>query len=169
MGGAAPEPFNLCVECARRGETCCQRVEIFVSLGDVTRITAHTGDADFCEWRDEEVPGYYQPEDDPVWYYGTIRADGQRRVLRQQANGDCIFLTPTGCELPLEVRPLVCRLYPYDYGEQGPTEVITEQCPMDLLPEGVTLPECLGVPEESFRRWHAMLYEEIRRELPSRD
>jgi len=166
MAEATTEPLHLCAECARRGETCCQRVEIYVTGGDVARIQAFTGAADFCEWRDQEDPDYYQPEEDPTWYYGTIRADGKRRLLKQQPNGDCVMLGKAGCRLPLQVRPLVCRLYPYDYDEQGMRSVITEYCPTDLLPAGATLTDAVGISAEQARAWHQMLYEEIRRELP---
>jgi uncharacterized protein len=158
--------LDLCAECARRGGACCHRTEIYVTLGDVARIREHTGTDDFYEWREEDEPGYYSPDDDPIWCYGTICPDGRRRLLKRRENGDCHWLTPTGCKLPREVRPLVCRLHPWDYGDQGLRGVIQQHCPTDLLPEGVTAVEVMGIDEELALVWHAMLYTEIMREFP---
>ena len=160
-----PTPsLNLCAECARRGASCCQSVEIYVTLGDVARIEAHTGETDFHEWRDQDEPGYYSPDDDPIWCYCTIRPDGQRRFLKRSENGECTMLTPTGCRLPLDARPLVCRLHPWDYGDEGLRGVAQQHCPTDLLPEGVTVVEIIGISEEQAAVWHAMLFQEILRE-----
>lgn len=158
--------LDLCAECARRGETCCQKVEIFVTLGDIERIAAYTGETDFHEWRDQEDPTYYRAEDDPVWVECTIRADGRRRFVKQKANGDCLMLTEQGCKLPLQVRPLICRLYPWDYGDEGLRGIIAEYCPTDVLPEGATPVEVIGIPEAQARQWRELLYEEIRWEAP---
>jgi len=166
MSDEIAETLNLCAECARRGGSCCQKTEIYVTLGDVARIAAFTGESDCHEWRDEDEPGYYKPDDDPVWYYGTIRPDGQRRFLKRRENGDCVMLTPEGCRLPMEVRPLVCRLHPWDYGDQGLRGVIQEYCPTDVLPEGLTAVEVMGLSEEQALIWHAQLYTEIMQEYP---
>ncbi len=45
------DPEFLCVRCARHMKTCCQTCEIYVSPGDVERISAHTGRRDFYEFR----------------------------------------------------------------------------------------------------------------------
>jgi Fe-S-cluster containining protein len=107
---------NLCAKCAQHELTCCQGTEVFVTDGDVRRIAAYVGKADFWEYRQPKDPVYtvHQPTD-PHWLHYTVRPDGTRPQLKHQRSGDCTFLTSTGCALPAEVRPLICRLYPHDY------------------------------------------------------
>src|SRR5579864_8093717 len=109
----------LCVRCARQGKTCCQSCEVYATPADVRRIAAHTGQQDFTEFRPADDPIYVNHADDPTWMKYVFQADGTRRVLKREAEGDCTFLGPHGCRLPLEVRPLVCRIYPYDFTEAG--------------------------------------------------
>lgn len=158
-----PEEF-LCVRCARYMRTCCQTCEVYVSPGDVQRIADHTGRADFYEFRVPDNPEYLHNEDDPLWQTATFRADGTRRVLRRRPEGDCTFLGPHGCTLPLDVRPLVCRLYPYDYTEQGIRPQLARGCPTHLLRPGQGLIEALGMNLADAERWHRQLYAEIRQE-----
>ena len=113
-GGAA------CARCATLQRTCCQRAEVVVTTGDLGRIAGHVGRDDFWELRAPLDQAYVEADDDdPNWLAYTVTADGRRRVLRRQANGDCTFLGAQGCVLPLAVRPLVCRLYPYAFNERG--------------------------------------------------
>lgn len=164
MSDDLQSPLNLCAECAKRGNSCCQGTEIYVTLGDVARLEAYTGETDCYEWRAQDEPGYYSPDSDPLWCCCTIRTDGQRRFLKRSANGECAMLTPAGCRLPLDVRPLVCRLHPWDYGDEGLRGVAQLHCPTDLLPEGMSVVEIIGVSEEQAEVWHATLYQEILRE-----
>ena len=53
-------------------------------------------------------------------------------MLKRQPDGDCTFLGEQGCVLPLETRPLICRLYPYDYSEQGIRDELAAGCPLEL-------------------------------------
>ncbi len=154
----------LCVRCARHMETCCQTCEVYVTLGDVDRIAAFTGRDDFHEFCPAGDPIYTNHDDDPTWMRHVFRADGTRRVLKREENGNCTFLGPHGCRLPLEVRPLVCRIYPYDYNEQGFKEHLTPGCPLELVRRGLTLIDELGMNRADAERWRQQLYEEIRRE-----
>jgi Fe-S-cluster containining protein len=160
-----PEP--LCASCARLGKTCCQGREIYATLGDVERIAAHTGRRDFVEFLAPDDPEYQDQDDDPTWTQFVFQADGTRRVLRRQANGDCTFLGPQGCQLSLEVRPLVCRLNPYEYHEGGLYDEPGDVCPVHLLKPGQTLFEAIGMNDDDVRRWHRQLYAEIRLEKDS--
>jgi Fe-S-cluster containining protein len=143
--------------------TCCQQREIYVSPGDVRRIHAHTGLSGFFAYEVPNEPSYLDQDDDPLWRDNVIRPDGTRRVLRR-ANGNCMFLGPVGCMLPLEVRPLVCRLYPYDYTEEGIKPDLAEGCPLNLLRTGETLIDALGMNLSDAKRWHRQLYDEVRQE-----
>ncbi len=154
----------LCARCARHTKTCCQDREIYTTRGDVERIADHTGRRDFFEFLPPRDPAYLDQDDDPLWRDYVFQLDGTRRVLRQQPTGDCVFLGSIGCVLPLEVRPLACRLYPYDYTEQGILPAPTSGCPVELLAPGQELMEALNMPLDDARRWHEMLYREIRLE-----
>ena len=154
--------MNLCAKCARYERTCCQKTEIFVTDGDIQRIEAHVGRSDFWEYRKPADPDYLleQPED-PRWLLYTLRADNTRPQLKQQPSGDCTFLTATGCSLPTTVRPLVCRLYPYNYTEQGISGTVSG-CPLYLLDQEQTLFEAIGMNQHDAERWRRQLYNELR-------
>ena len=151
----------LCVRCARHMKTCCQTSEIYVTPGDVQRIGEFTGRDDFKEFRAPEDPIYLQLDDDPVWIEHVIRPDGTRRVLKRQENGDCTFLGNHGCVLPLETRPLICRMYPYDYDANGIRDDLANGCPMELLRPGQGLVAALEMNRADAQRWHRQLYAEV--------
>ncbi len=159
----AEEEF-LCIRCARHTQTCCQRSEIYATPGDVQRIGHHTGHADFFEFRAPNNPEYLDQDDDPMWREQVFRPDNTRRVLKREPNGDCTFLGTHGCSLPLEVRPLVCRLYPYDYTAAGLTAELSEGCPLELLRPGLGLIDALEMKPADAQRWHRQLYVEIQME-----
>ena len=157
--------MNLCEQCSRAGKTCCQGRDIYVTAGDVKRITALTNQSEVYEYRTCCDPDYEDQDDDPIWHLSVFRPDRTRRVLKQQANGDCLFLGPSGCRLPLEFRPLVCRLHPYNYSANGLFPEFVPDCPVHLLPPGRGLEDavagCNPVQAESWRR---LLYIEILRQ-----
>lgn len=154
----------LCLKCAQRGKTCCQICEIYVTPGDVERIQAFTGRRDFFEFRVPQDPRYLDQDDDPEWARCVFRPDGSRRVLRRRASGDCLFLGPCGCQLPWEVRPLVCRLYPVEYTASGLKTELADGCPVDLLAPGEDLLLALDMTWAKAEVWHRQLYAEIRME-----
>jgi Fe-S-cluster containining protein len=145
-------------------KTCCQTAEVYTTPGDVTRISQHTGQRDFTEFRAAGNPDYADQDDDPAWAELVFRDDHSRRVLKKQASGDCTFLGDHGCRLPLEIRPLICRLYPFDYTEAGISDELAPGCPLELLRPGQGLIEALEMNIDDARRWHRQLYEEIRLE-----
>ena len=151
----------LCARCAKHMRTCCQTSEIFTTLGDVQRITEFTGKSDFHERRAPEDPVYAEQDDDPVWRDNVFDEHGTRRVLKRQPNGDCTFLGSKGCVLPMETRPLICRIYPYDYTEAGIREELARGCPLELLRPVQGLLQALDMNLADAQRWHKQLYEEI--------
>src|SRR5512144_1358102 len=96
-----PTPMHPCAKCATMQKTCCQTAQVLVTQGDVGRIAAHTGRADFWEARHptERRVLEFDP-DDPNWIRYTVSPDGRRRELKRHANGDCTFLGAEGCTLP---------------------------------------------------------------------
>jgi uncharacterized protein len=158
-----PDSDFLCARCARHMKTCCQTAEIYVTRGDVRRIEEHSGQTDFHEFRPPENPIYVHDDDhdDPLWRDNVFQPDGTRRVLKKQDNGDCVFLGEAGCVLPLEVRPLICRIYPYDYDASGIFTDLARGCPLEILRPGLTLIEELQMSRTDADRWHAQLYQEL--------
>ena len=73
-------------------KTCCQTSEVYATPGDVRRIARVHRSDEFTEFRPPDDPVYLEQDDDPVWRENVFRADGTRRVLKRQANGDCTFL-----------------------------------------------------------------------------
>ena len=154
----------LCVRCACHYQTCCQKTDIYVTLGDLQRIEQHTGSSDVHELRTPADPVYINQEDDPLWLAKVFRPDGSRRVLKHQENGDCIFLGSAGCTLPVEARPLICRLYPFDYSAEGLKSEPASGCPQHLLAPGQSVFEGVGISIHDAGRWHSMLYRELQQE-----
>ncbi len=155
---------SLCVHCAARQQTCCQAHDIYVTLSDLRRIRQFVGGGEFWEYRVPENPAYLDSDDDPLWESRVIRWDNSRRVLKQQPGGDCHFLRATGCILPLEVRPLVCRLHPCEYDEQGLWAELSSGCPWFLLAPGLSPYEAVSMSLADAHRWHRLLYQEIHQE-----
>ncbi len=160
------DSLPLCAQCARHQRTCCQDTDVFVTWGDIERIEGHTGRDDVYEYRAPVNPDYLDQDDDPTWVRYVIRPDGTRRVLLQRSGGDCLFLGMQGCELPLEVRPLVCRLYPYDFDEAGIADTPAQGCPVHVLGAWRQLLEEMDMNLEEARQWHRQLYEEMKIEEP---
>ncbi|NUQ64975.1 MAG: YkgJ family cysteine cluster protein [Pirellulales bacterium] len=158
------EDEHLCVRCSCLGRTCCQWSEVYVTPGDVDRIAEHLERSDFYEYREPSDSDYAAQDDDPAWQHYVFQPDGMRRVLKRRHGGDCTMLGPSGCRLPWEVRPLVCRIYPYDYDEIGIKPQLLHGCPVHLLKPGQSLITLLDMNVDAARRWHRQLYEEIRLE-----
>ena len=156
---------SLCMRCAQRGRTCCQGTEVYVTPQDVKRIRDAMDSNEFFEYREPDNPAYADQSDDPVWQAWVVGSQNRRRVLRHDSRGDCLFLTAAGCRLPLEARPLICRLHPHRYNHQGLYPEISPDCPLELLqPEERLEQMILGFDRESTSRWHHMLYDEIQQE-----
>lgn len=151
----------LCARCARHQRTCCQDTEVFVTQGDIRRIEPHADEIEFAEFRAPSDPIYDQSVEDPYWHHRVFQPDGTRRVLKQSANGNCIFLGMQGCVLPEDARPLVCRLYPFDYTFEGILPRLASGCPTELLNPSQSLLTELGMSEDNAKRLHAQLYQEI--------
>jgi uncharacterized protein len=121
----------VCARCPRAlGRSCCEVApgEALATLtrADVARIAAHTGFAArrFVEEEglDEEAAAAY--EAGRPLFRGYFRQGPVRLTLQQrpQAGGRsaCVFHRPgAGCALPAHVRPIACRLYPFDVFADG--------------------------------------------------
>jgi len=160
---------TLCLQCAQRGPTCCQISDVYVSPGDIRRIRLQTGRTDFYHFRRSRDPAYSDFDENSLWGRCVLRKDGSRRVLHRTARGDCIFLGRNGCALTLEVRPLVCRLYPHLYDARGFDAALDPGCPVcDLAPSQQKHSRIAGFHSADLNRWHRMLYHEIQQEPDER-
>lgn len=165
--------LHPCARCARMQRTCCQRAEIVLTSGDIRRVGDHTSRTDFWSVRAPEDPAYLGHDpDDPNWLAYTTDENSRRRMLNRSPEGDCTFLGPEGCVLPTDVRPIVCRLYPFAYNERGLVGIDDAYCPTAaLLPReqpGVTMLTVLGMNPEQGERWRADLYAELREDWSRR-
>lgn len=162
--------MHPCARCAKLQRTCCQSTEIFVTLGDVRRISAHVPLEPFHEWRRPASADYLaRDDDDPLWAEATIGAGGQRRVLVKTETGDCTFLGEAGCRLPEDVRPIVCRIYPFSFTEDGIDGEDPEYCPTSVLaPSGENMSKVLEMSRAAAEAWRQQLYAELKEELASR-
>ena len=155
----------ICARCAGLGKTCCQNSQVFMTRSDAGRIRAVVGNEPFSEYLspgETYVPDF---EADPVWAR-IFGPDGRRRILAHRENGDCCFLTPSGCRLPLTVRPLVCRLYPFDYNETTIKGVHPHFCPPPERDNPSLILALLAMNRDEAEAWRRMLYQEILEEFP---
>lgn len=154
--------LSHCVGCASRGQSCCQNVKIYLTLGDVERI-AKAGQAGDFFALEPLTPEYEDGGGDAEWNPLILNPDGRRRVIRQKDGGDCWFLGPAGCGLSSEVRPLLCRVYPYDFREYG-LHGICPSCPVSREADWQRVLENSEMRVENVLGWINQLYAEIRKE-----
>jgi len=159
-----------CIECAQKGQSCCRNVHIYLTGGDIERIGSVCSGEDFY-LRAPLTADYEDGGGDPGWNPAILDTDGRRPILRQQENGDCCFLTDTGCRLSSEVRPLLCRIYPYDFRRHGLCG-ISSCCPVAGQPQWLSILEASEMKQSNAQHWVAQLYDEIqaeRRDRPTQD
>ncbi len=149
----------ICAQCAGAGTSCCVHRQIYVTPGDFRRIRLATGQDSFAVLEAAEGP-YLDQEDDPAWSRHVL-AQRERMVLKRRADGSCHFLGERGCVLDLSTRPLLCRLYPYEYVEGG-LQGVDGDCPVARCGDPEHALRAMGMASDSVTFWHRQLYEEIR-------
>lgn len=170
---------HLCAKCAQspEWEMCCYRSEVAVTRADMERIKAYTGKDDFYEVKgvSEKHRGNYShpghvPDGDYEWVRIVFDRDEKRPVVRHQPDCYCHFLEKgRGCLLPADVRPLYCRLYPFDYNSERITGAISSGCPEHLLSEGQKLLEVLEMDLATGEKWRSQMYREFREDHAERE
>lgn len=131
-------------------------------------MSGFLGRSDFHGKAHAGRPEYLPDGTDPDWARYVFGAALERSILLPVKDGPCGFLGPRGCIFPMEVRPLVCRLYPWEYDHEGLLGLAGD-CPRDLLGPGESLLGELGMADElEVRSWHRMLYAEMRQEAGGR-
>ncbi|PID27849.1 MAG: hypothetical protein CSB55_07310 [Candidatus Cloacimonadota bacterium] len=114
---------DICGECHKIGDGCCLLKPEFTDYlfgltpYEVRRIKAETG-LDKAEFTDDNIVS----ED---FLRALLKTDknmikmfpDRRRIHLKIKNGQCVFLTDSGCQLSAETRPFYCKLYPFWYSE----------------------------------------------------
>lgn len=160
--------MNQCSECAKLYKTCCETAEAGVTSGDIARITAFTGRTDFYSLEpvaEEHKYSYENPWNCPdsgkIYVKYFFDEEGRRNILKKNDKGGCIFLAQDGCMLPMDVRPIICRLYPYSWTDQREISLEASSCPAHLFKDEQDLKENLCVPEDEALRLVNLFYDEI--------
>ncbi len=129
-----PPMGPVCARCPRvLGTSCCEVKEgehlATLTRADVERIATHTGlgTRRFVaeEYLTEEESAGYEARR-PL-YRGYFRRGPVRLTLATRA-GACVFHEKgRGCVLPGDVRPVACRLYPFERWPDGSWSVQMER------------------------------------------
>ena len=146
-----------CLACAAEDSSCCVDQEVYLTLGDVARISSFSKDIDFFSF---ELPSPKYAED-KAWIELIVRGDGRRRVLRTRADDACIFLAQSGCQLSLNQRPLLCRIYPVRFNAHDLLD-IEPACPLSTMQNAGEWLRKMDMTPENLIMWHRQLYTEIR-------
>ncbi|MBS2031566.1 MAG: hypothetical protein JST54_26945 [Deltaproteobacteria bacterium] len=162
-------PGHICAACPKAiSKTCCQPGEphglATLTGGDIARIREATRKP-ARHFVDEEAFGPLEAHGHaqlrPANANAIVR--GVRRHLRAW-DGACVFHSAeSGCSLSADVRPLACRLYPFEVDAHGQVRlVIAGRCHAE---EALASPKevlaALGLDEASVRALHDQLCEEL--------
>jgi len=111
---------SICAQCHEQGHGCCfikenripEQIGLFVS--DVEKISRYINkDMTYFIIQDSVTNDFREKLANiihPIFH--KIYAHNQRLRLKS-TNGKCLFLLATGCQLPIEIRPVYCRAYPF--------------------------------------------------------
>ena len=148
---------SVCGACAERGTLCCLTAPgeklATLSFRDVRRIEEATGLGEhrFVEREQLDPMERLAYETFRPLYRGLFV--GNVRLGLRAKRGGCVFLVRgQGCSLPLEARPLACRLYPFDYDLAGQLTL-------------VDAPHCLAIDEACSERELLRMFGTSRRQL----
>lgn len=117
---------HVCARCPKvLGASCCVAREgerlVTLTLSDVARIGRYVrrpADAFRVTEVLDVADAWAYEERRPLWR-GYFRRSGERLTLKLRGRA-CVFLDEAkGCALPPEVRPLGCRIYPFDLWPDG--------------------------------------------------
>ncbi len=154
--------LSYCLDCAANDISCCEGTQIYVTLGDIQRIRDYGIHGEFFI-REPLGETYLTGGDDPEWNPLILEPDGRRRILALKEDGNCLFLTEKGCKLPGDVRPLLCRIYPFDF--KGPKITgICKGCQISKCENWQEILEQSQMNLSTATGWVEKLYQEISQE-----
>ncbi len=124
---------SLCARCHQAGGGCCRAdsegVEYMFGLtrGEI-EIMAQASGLDPSQFvvADQASPRFlaFLESLHPLFLQTMPRG---RRLRLRLSRGDCCFLGEQGCRLPVEARPLYCRMYPLFVNPHGRLMVLVSQ------------------------------------------
>jgi Fe-S-cluster containining protein len=158
--------MHPCAECSQTEGSCCETAQVYITREDAARVEKYLGHSDFYVYEKADEAFETCPEE-PLWPSYVTRADGTRRVLRRKENKHCSLLGEHGCSLPSEVRPLICRLYPYEYTKEKIVGMC-RSCPVSRKYEGIIPLVELDMDPVSAERLRVQLYEQVFAEMAER-
>ncbi|MBN2065048.1 MAG: YkgJ family cysteine cluster protein [Sedimentisphaerales bacterium] len=154
--------LSYCLDCAANDQSCCEGKQIYITLGDVQRIREFGIKEEFHTF-EPLGEDYLTGGGDPGWNPLILNEDGNRRILAVKADGNCMFLSDKGCTLPGNVRPLLCRIYPYDF--TGPSITgMCQGCPISKQENWLDILNSSQMNLETAKAWVEQLYDEIYQE-----
>ncbi|WP_094605228.1 hypothetical protein SPSIL_033010 [Sporomusa silvacetica DSM 10669] len=162
--------MNTCAQCARLQKTCCEREATKIALtgGDIARISQFAGQEDFYELKpvEEELKDVYAnpacyTEDDYIYVTYLFDDQGRRNILRKNPDQTCCFVTLTGCSLPHDIRPLLCRIYPYDWNDRLEIWIDGSYCPASLFKDEEDMVKKVGLSAAEALELIKLFYAEI--------
>lgn len=159
--------MDICKKCSQIIRTCCEKPTVDVALtnADIERIATVTQLRDFYELRDVEGGSYSSPanysKEEEIYIMNIFKKDGRRNVLKHKNNGKCVLLGDNGCIVSFDVRPLLCRIYPYDWNDNREIWLNPTYCPKELFKDENEMVENIAVDLNTARELVDQLYNEI--------
>ena len=121
-----PPQSHVCARCPKLlGKSCCEprgtESLALLTRSDVERIGAHTRLAPRRFVREEPLSAQETADFENRWpLYRGYFLGGPVSLTLLAREGACVFYDrATGCTLPAQVRPLACRLYPFEQWSDG--------------------------------------------------
>jgi len=160
---------SICSNCASLQKTCCQGSDIILTDNDIKRIAP----LEITEKIAVKIGGFYErrfpadydygQDEDPNWDSYTLDSDRKMQLMKKNQHGNCVFLGDAGCKLELEMRPVICRIYPFYYNEEKILELDPYKCPSGIvINDDRWLRENLGVDKTMADQWRAQFYKELK-------
>jgi len=129
------KPNNICAKCHENGTGCCimhpSEEDFMFGLTDheiqKIALTCSINENEFvvCDNVSTDTMAYYLKLDS---LFSDVMIECKRKRFKLK-NGKCFFLTENGCELPVNIRPYYCRLYPFWVNQEKKTTFIpSERC-----------------------------------------
>jgi Fe-S-cluster containining protein len=125
---------DICKRCHESGTGCCfvyaqsSSDQVGIFLDDIYIIQNHLNVEMGHFIVQDTVPDKYRkslsthihPIFDKLYHNNTRY---KLKIIDQK----CIFLSRSGCKLPVEIRPLYCRIYPFWFSANGNIMVLSSQ------------------------------------------
>ncbi|MDD5625978.1 MAG: YkgJ family cysteine cluster protein [Patescibacteria group bacterium] len=134
--------LKFCSKC--KDNCCCLKDDeegiIFIGILDAIKIKKKTG-KDFSEFLDFSKLTSSAIKKNIEKSYRKMLLDHRLLRMKKKKNGACVFLNKLGVCSIHNFRPLICRLYPFDYYPKKGAGFFNEipECPIQVKYKG-TMP-----------------------------